>query len=156
MKRFLLALAALVLLAPAAAAQQLPTAPYLSIDAAKRISAAAEAEARRNGWNVAIAIVDAAGGLIHFHRLDDVQPASTEIAIRKARTAASYRRPTKALEDALAGGRTVLLTLPDVLPIEGGVPVVVDGRVIGAVGVSGVTAQQDAQIAEAGIAALQR
>lgn len=155
MKRHLLAFAALVLLAPAAAAQQLPSAPYLTLEAAKRMGAAAEAEARRNSWNVAIAVVDAAGGLIYFQRLDETQPASLDIAVRKARTSAGFKRPTKALEDAVAGGRMVLLGLEDMLPIEGGLPVVVEGRVIGAIGVSGVTAQQDGRIAQAGVAALE-
>ncbi len=145
-----------VLVAGSAAAQTpAPYGPALSHDQARRAAAAAEAEARRNNWNVAIAIVDAAGELILFHRLDQTQPASLDIAIGKARTAARYRRPTKVLEDAVAGGRTVLLAL-DGIPLEGGLPIVVDGRVIGAVGVSGVTSQQDAQVAQAAIDALVR
>lgn len=117
---------------------------------------AAEAEAARNQWNVAIAIVDAAGELILFHRLDGVQPVSLDIALRKARTAARFRRPTKALQDAVEAGRTVLLAIDGILPLEGGIPVVVDGQVIGAIGVSGVTSQQDAQIAQVGLAALRQ
>lgn len=151
--------ASLVLLAlfvsSPARAQLLPT-QTLSLQAARTMAAAAEAEARENDWNVAIAIVDAAGELILFHRLDQTQPASLDIAIGKARTAARFRRPTKVLEDAVAGGRTVLLALDGVLPLEGGLPIVVDGRVIGAVGVSGVTSQQDAQVAQAAIDALVR
>ena len=135
---------------------QLLQTQTLSLQAAKTMVAAAEAEARENNWNVAIAIVDAAGELILFHRLDQTQPASLDIAIGKARTAARFRRPTKALEDAVAGGRTVLLAVDDVLPLEGGLPIVVDGHVIGAVGVSGVTSQQDAQVAQAAIDALVR
>jgi len=158
MKHFTFAMAALFLLAPAAGAQvPLPSAPYINLDAAKRMAAAAEAEAGRHGWgNVAIAIVDASGDLIFFQRGDNTQTASLEIAIRKARTSAGFRRPTKAMEDAVLGGRTVVLALDGVLPIEGGIPVTVDGRVIGAIGVSGVTPQQDGQIAQAGIAALGR
>jgi glc operon protein GlcG len=154
MKQILLALFALLVLAPAAAAQQLPSVPFLTLDAAKRISAAAEAEARGNGWNVAIAVVDAGGDLIHFQRLDETQPASLEIAMRKARTSAAFKRPTKVFEDAVAGGRMALLSIETIIPIEGGLPVTVNGRVIGAIGVSGVTAQQDGVIAQAGIAAL--
>jgi glc operon protein GlcG len=154
MKRFFFALAALLVFVPAAGAQQLPSVPYLTLDAAKRIGAAAEAEARRNGWSVAIAVVDAAGDLIYFQRLDETQPASLEIAIRKARTSAGFKRPTRAFEEGVLGGRTVLLGIDAIMPIEGGLPVTVDGRVIGAIGVSGVTPQQDGQIAQAGIAAL--
>jgi glc operon protein GlcG len=154
MKRLFLALAALLVLAPAAAAQQLPSVPFLTLEAAKRMGAAAEAEARRYDWNVAIAVVDAAGGLIYFQRLDQTQPASLDIAVRKARTAAGFKRSTKVFEDGVLGGRTVLLGIADILPIEGGLPVIVDGHVIGAVGVSGVTPQQDGVIAQAGIDAL--
>lgn len=157
MYRLLLALAlAAALLAPTPAAAQLLDTQLISLEAAKRMTAAAEAEARRNGWNVAIAVVDAAGELILFQRLDGVQPASLDIAVAKARTAARLRRPTRALQDALEGGRTALLALEGVLPLEGGIPVAVDGRVIGAIGVSGVTSQQDAQIAQAGLDALRR
>ena len=151
------ALASLVLLAlfvSSPARAQLLQTQTLSLQAAKTMAAAAEAKARENNWNVAIAIVDASGGLILFHRLDDVQPASHDIAIGKARTAARFRRPTRALEDAVAGGRTVLLAVEGMVPLEGGVPIVVDGRVIGAVGVSGVTSLQDAQVARAAIGAL--
>jgi glc operon protein GlcG len=154
MKPFFLALAVLLALAPVAHAQQLPRVPHLTLDAAKRIGAAAETEARRNNWNVAIAVVDAAGGLIYFQRLDDTQPASLDIAIRKARTSAGFKRPTRVFEEGVLGGRTVLLGIEGILPIEGGLPVIVDGHVIGAIGVSGVTPQQDGVIAQAGIAAL--
>lgn len=148
----LLTLLALSVASPARA--QLIQTQTISLDAAKAMVAAAEAHARENNWNVAIAIVDASGGLILFHRLDETQPASLDIAIAKARTAARFKRPTKALEDAVAGGRTVLLAVEGLLPLEGGLPIVVDGRVIGAVGVSGVTSQQDAQVAQAAVAAL--
>lgn len=141
---------------PAAASAQLLDARVISLEAARRMADAAEAEAARNQWNVAIAIVDAAGELILFHRLDGVQPISLDIALQKARTAARFRRPTKALQDAVESGRTVLLAIDGMLPLEGGVPVVVDGQVIGAIGVSGVTSQQDAQIAQAGLAALRQ
>jgi glc operon protein GlcG len=140
-------------LAPAAEAQ-FADRKALTLDGARRIMAAAEAEAVKNKWTVAIAIVDEAGDLVAFHKLDDTQAASIDVAIGKARTAARMKRPTKALEDAVAGGRTVLLGVDGLTLLEGGVPITVGGRVIGAVGVSGVTSQQDAQVAQAGIAAL--
>jgi glc operon protein GlcG len=156
-KRITLALVAVAALLGASPARtQLLESRAISLEAAKRMAAAAEAEARKNNWNVAVAVVDASGGLILFHRLDETQPASWDIAIQKARTAARFKRPTKALEDAVAGGRTAILALEGVLPLEGGIPVVVDGKVIGAVGVSGVTSQQDAQVAQAAVAALPR
>jgi uncharacterized protein GlcG (DUF336 family) len=138
----------------AVASAQIADRKIITLDGAKRIMAAAEAEAKKNNWTVAIAVVDEAGNLIAFQKLDDTQVGSIDIAIGKARTAARMKRPTKALEDAVAGGRTVMLAVEGLVPLEGGVPVVLDGRVIGAVGVSGVTSQQDAQVAAAGIAAL--
>jgi glc operon protein GlcG len=140
-------------LAPAIEAQ-LATRQALTLEGAKRVMAAAEAEALKNQWTVAIAIVDEAGELVLFHKIDETQAGSIDIAIAKARTAARMKRPTKALEDAVAGGRTALLAVEGLMPLEGGVPITVEGRVIGAVGVSGVTSQQDAQVAQAGIAAL--
>lgn len=148
-------LATAVLAAPPSSAHaQLSSAPVLTLDAARTMMAAAEAEATRNAWPVAIAIVDAAGELILFQKLDGTQAASIDIAIGKASTAARLRRPTKALEDAIASGRMALAAVDGILPLEGGVPIVHDGEVIGAVGVSGVTSQQDAQVADAGVAAL--
>ncbi|MBI4520728.1 MAG: heme-binding protein [Gemmatimonadetes bacterium] len=127
--------------------------PALTLEAAKAIAAAAEAYAVRQNWTVAIAVVNASGGLLLFECLDDTQPGSEEIALGKARTAARLKRPTKALEDAIAGGRTALLSV-DALALEGGVPIEVAGRVVGAVGVSGMASSQDAEVAKAGIAAL--
>ena len=100
-----------------------------------------------------IAVVDPSGGLILLHCLDDTQPASQEIAVEKARSAARLRRPTKALEDAIAGGRTAFLSL-DAVVLEGGLPVRVDGQVVGAIGVSGMTSSQDGEVADAGLHAL--
>ena len=138
-----------------AAHAQTPTKPMLTLDAVKRIAAAADAEATRNNWKVVIVIVDDGGHLMHLQRSEDVQLGSLEIAQAKARTAAFYRRPTKAFADRLANDNaTALLSMPDVIPLEGGLPIIIDGRTIGAVGVSGVTSQQDAQIAQAGINAL--
>lgn len=132
------------------------TIPALTLDGAKAMVAAAEAEGTKNGWNVSIAIVDAAGGLVVFHRLENTQPASDMIAIGKARTAARFKRPSKMLEESVANGRLALLAVSDALPMQGGLPIVVDEHVIGAIGVSGVTAAQDEQVAQAGLAAFVR
>ena len=121
----------------------------------KTIAAAAEAEALANNWAVAIAIVDDGGHLMWFQRLDGVAPISSHIAPAKAKTAALGRRETKVYEDIINNGRTAFVTAPFIEGmLEGGVPIIVDGQVIGAVGVSGVKSEQDAQIAKAGIAAL--
>lgn len=127
----------------------------ISLEGAKQIAAAAEQEAARNGWNVVIAVVDGSGELILLHRRDGTQLASVSIATGKARTAARFKRPTKLLEDAVAGGRTAMLAVEGIVPMEGGIPVIVAGQVLGAVGVSGVLSSQDAQVAQAGIDALQ-
>jgi uncharacterized protein GlcG (DUF336 family) len=155
MRRLSLIVCALLLLSLPAAAQTADR-KVITLDGAKAILAAAEAEALKNKWTVALAVVDESGNLIAFHKLDDTQMGSIDIAIGKARTAARMKRPTKALEDAVAGGRTVMLAVEGITPLEGGVPVMLDGKVIGAVGVSGVTSQQDAQVAQAGAAALKR
>lgn len=121
----------------------------------KKIAAAAEAEALANNWAVAIAIVDDGGHLLWFQRLDGVAPISSHIAPAKAKTAALGRRETKVYEDIINNGRTAFITAPFLEGmLEGGVPIVVEGQVIGAVGVSGVKSEHDAQIAKAGIAAL--
>lgn len=129
--------------------------PTLTLAAAKAIAAAGENYALERGWTVAIAVVDASGGLVLFHCLDDTQPASQDIAVRKARTAARLKRPTRAIEDLIAGGRQALLSVPDMLALEGGVPIMVQGRVIGAVGVSGMISSQDAEVAQAGLGAFE-
>ena len=126
----------------------------LTAAAATRAVTAAESEARRNNWNVSIAVVDAAGELVSFLRMDGASPSSVDVAPAKARTAARFRRPTRAMEEAVAGGRTVLLSFPGATPVEGGVPIIVNGQVVGAVGVSGVTSAQDAQVAQAGAGAV--
>jgi len=126
----------------------------LSLADAKRIAAAAEAEAERNGWCVVIAIVDDGGHLVYLQRMDNTQFGSVKVAIAKARAAVAFKRPTNAWEDRLAEGRTGYLTLPGVLALEGGVPLVVDGEIVGAIGVSGVQSFQDGQIAQVGAAAL--
>lgn len=130
-------------------------ARMLTLDAAKALAEAGEAEAKRRGWTVAIAVVNPEGGLILFHGLDGTQPAGQDIAIAKARTAARFKRPTKALEDAIAGGRHALLGVPGMLPLEGGLPVVLDGAIVGAVGVSGMASTEDGVIAAAALRALE-
>jgi uncharacterized protein GlcG (DUF336 family) len=128
----------------------------ISLEGAKHMAAAAEAEAARNGWNVVIAVVDAFGELIVRHRRDGAQLASVEVAAGKARTAVRWKRPTKALDDMIGGGRVAMIAVEGIVPMEGGVPVIVDGEVIGAVGVSGVVSSQDAQVAQAGVDALRK
>ena len=132
----------------------LGTSKYITLEAAKAMMAAAEAEAIGNDWKMAISIVDAAGNLILFEKLDDTQPGSIAVATNKAKTAANFKRPTRVLEDLVASGRTVFLAIDGLLPLQGGVPITADGRVIGAIGVSGGTAAQDEQVALAGIKAL--
>ena len=126
----------------------------LGQDEARRILAAARAEAQRHRWAVSIAVVDDGGHPLALERLDGCAPASAYIATEKARSAALGRRETKGYEDMVNGGRTAFVTAPLLTSLEGGVPVVLDGQVIGAVGVSGVKAGEDAQVASAGVAAL--
>ncbi len=129
--------------------------PTLTIEDTRAIAAAAEAEALKNGWAVTLAVVDDGGHLLWLQRLDGAAPISAEIAPAKARTAALGRRESKVYEDMINGGRVSFLSAPVLHGmLEGGVPVVVDGQVVGAVGVSGVKSTEDAQIARAGIAAL--
>ena len=131
------------------------TKPTLTNEDTRAIAAAAEAEATRNGWAVTLAIVDDGGHLLWLQRLDGAPPISAEIAPAKARTAALGRRESKVYEDMINGGRMSFLSAPVLHGmLEGGVPIVVDGQVIGAVGVSGVKSSEDAQIARAGITAL--
>jgi glc operon protein GlcG len=125
----------------------------LTLEGARRISAAAEAEARRQGWNVCIAVVDFYGNLLHFVRMDDTQSASNEVAIGKARTAAMFRRSSKTMEDAVAS-RPGMINFPAV-PVQGGLPILASGKVLGGIGVSGVQSQQDEIIAKAGAALLE-
>ena len=140
----------LALAAHSVAEAQVAYGPSVTLEQAKKIVAAAEAEARKNNWPVAIAVVDPSGMLVAFHKLDNTQVGSIPVAIDKGRSSAIYKRPTKVFEDAVAGGRHALLGLTGAVPIEGGVPIMLDGKIIGAVGVSGVTAAQDGQVAKAG------
>jgi glc operon protein GlcG len=132
-----------------------PPAPYgmpINLEQAKKVMAGAEAEAKKNNWPVAIVILDSGGQMVMMQRLDNTQWGSIDIAKEKARSAVALRRPTKALQDAIAQGGVNLRFLSTGFSVlEGGIPIVVDGKIIGSVGVSGVTSQQDAQTAQAGI-----
>lgn len=129
---------------------QLADKKVLTLDGAKKVAAAAETEARKNNWNVVIAVVDDGGHLVYLQRIDGTQTGSIDVAIQKARTAQAFKRPTKVFEDAIAGGRNALIALHGALPLEGGLPIVVGGQLVGAIGVSGVKSTEDGQIAKAG------
>src|SRR5262245_6752518 len=137
-----------------AAAADLATKRALTLEVARQVASAAEKHARENKWNVCIAIVDDGGHLIYFQRLDGTQYGSVNVSQRKAQTAIGFKRPSKTFEEGVAGGRNALLGLPGATPLEGGIPLVAGGEMIGAIGVSGVTSQQDGQIAQAGADAL--
>jgi glc operon protein GlcG len=128
--------------------------PCLTLEDAKTIAAAAEAEARKHGWNVTIAVLDDGGHLLYLQRMDGTPPSTAEIATHKGRSAALARRSTKAMEDRIINGRVALIKMPGMLPVQGGEPIMAGGECVGAVGVSGVQSHDDAQIALAGIAAL--
>ena len=127
--------------------------PPVTLELARRMIDAAIAETQRRNLQMAVVVVDPAGNLVAFARTDAVQVASIQIAIEKARSAATFRRPTKVFEDALVGGRMAILGLTGAVPVDGGIPVVVGNHIVGAIGVSGGTAQEDGQMAAAGIAA---
>jgi glc operon protein GlcG len=149
-----LILAVSVIVAAAAAHAQAPQpyGPPISLDQAKKAMVAAEAEARKNNWPVAIVIVDSGGNLVMMQRLDNTQFGSNEVARQKAHTAVAFKRPSKVFQDLIAqgGGNLRLLKVDGVAPLEGAVPIIVNGQVVGAIGVSGVQSQQDAQVAQAG------
>ena len=147
-----LAMAGFSLVAPLRA--QLADTKVLTHEAVRTMVQAATEHAQKNNWAVSIAVVDAHGELLAFRRLDNASLASVDISQGKARTAARLKRPTKALSDALAGGATALLTVPGIIALQGGLPVLWGTVVIGGIGVSGVTSEQDEQIAQAGLSAL--
>jgi len=135
---------------------KLPSRRTLTLEAARAIAAGAEAEALANGWKVVIAVVDDGGHLVNLVRLDGTQTSSVDTAIGKARSAIGFRRPTRVLEEMVNNGRTAFVTLDGVVAMQGGVPVDLDGELVGAVGVSGVKASEDEIVAVAGVEALKR
>ena len=151
--------AGLALLMALPAKAQTPPPPYgppITLDQAKRVMAAAELEAAKNSWQVAISILDSGGTPVMFHKFDNALLSAVTVAEGKARTALQFKRPSKALDDAIAQGDAGLrlLALKDITPLEGGLPILVDGKIIGAIGVSGSLSSQDAQAAKAGADAL--
>ena len=148
----ILTVALLLSITAIAAKAQLPTKQVLTLDAAKKIAAVAEAEAKKRGATVVIAVVDDGGYLLVLERLDDTQVASVDVGIAKARTAAIFRRPSKVFEDQIKNGRVAALALVGATPLQGGIPIIIDGKVIGAIGVSGNSPQEDEDIAKAGAA----
>lgn len=148
--------AALVLSAPAFAEGGPP--PYgaaIELDMAKKVATAATAEAKKNGWRMAVAIVEPNGTLVYYEKMDDTQYASPDIAQDKARSAAMFRRPTKAFNDAMAKGAHYVTTLRGMQGAEGGVPLVAGGKIVGAIGVSGGSGEQDGMTAKAGATVLE-
>ena len=135
---------------------QLPVKKVITLDVAKHAAEAAEAEAKKRGSTVVIVVVDESGHLLVLNRLDDTQVASVEVGIGKARTAAIFRRPSKDFEEQVKNGRVAALALPGATPLQGGIPITLSGKVIGAIGVSGNTPQEDEDIAKAGAAAAEQ
>lgn len=157
MRHTLMVLLMLVTLVPLGAlGQQMPNpyGPNIGVETARKAAVAAVAEAKKNSWFVAAAVVDTAGALVYFERMDNTQSGSIRVAQEKARASAQFKRPTKAFQDVVAGGGHNVLGLPGAVPLEGGIPIVADNKIIGAIGVSGATSQQDNQCAQAGADAL--
>ena len=152
MKRILLAIFSLLFVLLASVKGDLPTKKVLTLEVAKKIAAASEAEAKRRRATVVIVVVDDGGHMLILERLDDTQVASVEVGIGKARTAAIFRRPSKVFEDQVREGRVAALALPGATPLQGGVPIEFEGKVIGAIGVSGNTPREDEDIAKVGAA----
>ena len=151
-------LAALLALGASYAFAQMPN-PYgapISLESAKKAAAAAEAEARKNNWKMAFAVTDISGDLVYLEKMDATQTGSVAVAIGKARSAALFKRPTKVFQDAVAGGGAGLriLGLEGAVPLDGGFPIVMDGKIVGASGASGATGEQDAPCAQVGVNAL--
>ena len=153
---FCFALVVLLRMSTAHAQMPNPYGPAITLEAAMKAAAAAAAEARTHSWTMAVAVVDTAGNLVYFQKMDGTQTGSVGVSIDKARSAALFKRPTKAFQDTLAAGGDGMriLALHGAVPIEGGTPLLVNGQIVGAIGVSGGTAQQDGQCAQAGAAGL--
>jgi glc operon protein GlcG len=139
---------------PAGGPAPVPYGTPITLEQAKKVAAGAEAEAKKNNWNMTTAIAEPSGSLVYLQKMDGAPYASVNVAPDKARSAAMYRNPTKAFEDRLAAGQSYILTLRGAMPVEGGLPIVVDGKMIGAIGISGGSAQQDGIAAKAGAEAL--
>jgi uncharacterized protein GlcG (DUF336 family) len=155
MKRLSALLVALLFVASIARGQTAPAPPYgepIGIDAAKKVAAAAIAEVRKNKFTMAISVVDTAGNLVYFEKMDGTQTGSVNVSLEKARSAVLFKRPTKAFQDAVAQGGVGLrmLGLPGAVPVEGGIPLMEGGKIVGAIGASGGTSDQDGQTAQAG------
>jgi glc operon protein GlcG len=151
MKCFAVLFFGLATLGSAFAQMPNPYGPPVSLETAKKVAAPAIAEAMKNSWTIAVAIVDPGGHLVYYEKMDNTQLGSDEVSQDKARSAALFKRPTKAFQDALAAGGEGLRTLSirGAVPVEGGFPLIIDGKIVGAVGVSGATSAQDAQCAKA-------
>lgn len=156
MKKWIVPVLALASFAIPSAHAQLATKKTLTLEAAKAIAAASEAEAKKNNFTMVICIVDDGGHIILLEKMDGTQLGSVQVAQDKAMTALNFKRPTKALEDAVAGGRNAVLKLTGAIPIEGGIPIIVNGELVGAIGASGGTSPQDAQVAQAGVAVAEK
>lgn len=155
-KRFLVPLFALAIAGSALAQMPNPYGPPISLETAKKVAAPALAEAAKNNWTMAVAIVDTSGNLVYYEKMDNTQVGSAHVSVEKARTAAMFKRPTKAFQDAVAAGGEGLrvLALPGATPLEGGIPLLIEGKIVGAIGVSGGASAQDGQCAKAGADAL--
>ena len=148
--------AVMVMQLPAMAQEPIPYGAPINLETALKVVAAAEVEARKQNWPVAITVVDGAGFLVAFHRLDNTQLGSVEVSLEKAKSSALFRRATRTYEDTLAqGGANLKVLRSPAMPIEGGLPIIRDGKIIGAIGVSGVKSTEDAQVARAGLAAVE-
>ena len=157
MKWFPAIVLAVALAVPLAAVPQSAPIPYgapITTEAARKVAAGALAEAKKNGWNVAVSVVDSGGVLAYFEKSENTQYGSVEASLEKARTSSAFRRPSKAFEDVVLGGKVNYTKLPGATPLEGGLPIVVDGKIVGAVGISGATSAQDGQCAKAWVDAL--
>ena len=155
MRKINILFSALLVLSATLPAQQLSTKKSLNLAVAKQIAMASEKEAMKNGWAMFITVVDDGGTILYLERLDEAQIGSLEVSIEKALTAVKFKRPSKAFADLVTGGNNALIKLPGALPVEGGIPLMAEGKVIGAIGVSGGSSQQDAQVAQAGVTALE-
>jgi len=157
MRRYVILLlpAVIVIQLPAMAQEPIPYGAPINLETALKVVAAAEVEAKKQNWPVAITVVDSAGFLVAFHRLDNTQLGSVEVSLEKAKSSALFRRATRTYEETLAqGGANLKVLRSPAMPIEGGLPILRDGKIIGAIGVSGVKSTEDAQVARAGLAAV--